>query len=110
MDVNRLSRGSICTFDSKAPVPQTTGHWTEAGAERQSLGLWEGLGSDQQPRPQEAVPALPAPVHPRQMAAGWPGHHPQTAPCVCTRVRTHTDVHQQTKLELAGDEAELCGR
>lgn len=61
-DVSRLLRASICTFDSKTPVPQTTGCWTEAGAERQSLGSREALGSDQQPP--GARMALPDPIHP----------------------------------------------
>lgn len=62
MDVSRLLRASICTFDLKAPVPRTTGCWTETGVERQSLGWWEALGSDQQ-HP-EARLALSAPIHP----------------------------------------------
>lgn len=62
MDVSGLSRASICPFDSKAPVPRTTGSWTEARAKRQSLGWWEALGSDRQPP--KARLALPAPVQP----------------------------------------------
>lgn len=101
MEVNRLSRASICTFNLRAPVPQMTGCQTEAGAEGQSPGWWEEQGSDQQPHSQEGVLALPAHIHPTDTGqlAGQ-GTIPKTGYCVCTC--THVCSHRHTPADKAG--------
>lgn len=57
-------RARISTSDSKSPVPQTIRHWTEAGAEKESLGPWRGPGSDQQSPSQGTGLAPLVPNHP----------------------------------------------
>lgn len=74
------------------------------------MACGKGWAQTSSPVPRKPYWPFRPPFTPDRWQLAGQGTIRKTAPCVCTRVRTHTDVHQQTKLELAGDEAELCGR